>query len=101
MKTCPTRRPAVPRAAQPRPLACVLSSEPSQENSAQASPLRDPQRTSRSASTAAKTSSALSLPTKVLADEGDVRRLQQINIFPLIHSGDPPSASKAVGEGWC
>ncbi len=42
MKMWPMRRPAVPKAAQPRPLAGLPSSKPSHENSAQAAPSRAP-----------------------------------------------------------
>ena len=39
---CPTSRPALPKLAHPRPQAGSLSSWPSQENSAQADPSREP-----------------------------------------------------------
>src|ERR1700720_682924 len=35
----------------------------------------------------------------ILAGEGDVRGLEEINLFPLIHLGDPPAPCEGPGEG--
>ena len=35
----------------------------------------------------------------VCIDEGDVRRFEQIKLFPLIHFGDPPPSGEDAGEG--
>jgi hypothetical protein len=82
-----------PKAAQPRPLAALLSSRPSQKNSAAGGAI-------------ARAVAHVEIGfdgekrkfTAVLATEGNVRRSGQVDLVPLVHLGDPPSPGKRPGD---
>ena len=82
----------MPKAAQPRPLAGLPSSKPSQENSAQAAPSRAVAHVEIGFDGDEHQFAA------VLAAERDVRGSEQVDLVPLVHLGDPPTPGEGTGD---